>query len=308
MDCPWAKNSEKSVMNQKKRIFALGFFDGVHLGHQALLERCCQMAWEMGCQAAAITFDRHPQSLFAPTPGLLNTLPDRKQLLADFGAEYIRVLPVTAQVMATPWEDFLDLLRADGAVGFVCGYDFRFGHQGRGDAAGLQGYCRRNGLACAIVPRCVADGERISSTRIRGLIEAGEMESAVRLLGHSHILSGAVIPGKQIGRQIGVPTANLPLPEGLAVPRFGVYACKARTDGKVYRAVTNVGTRPTVSGQGITVEPWLLGYHGDLYGKELTLEFCSFLRPEKKFPSLDALQAQIRRDAAQTEQFFAGKV
>ena len=143
-------------------------------------------------------------------------------------------------------------------------------------------------------------GEKISSTRIRTLLEQGDLDGANRLLGHPHILSGKVIRGQQLGRTIGIPTANLQLPDELVKPAFGVYACRAWVNGNHYVAVTNIGTRPTVDGQGVTVEPWILDFDGDLYGKEITLEFHKFLRPEQKFADLDELKAQIQKDAAET--------
>ena len=195
----------------------------------------------------------------------------------------------------------MEQLLAAGAAGFVCGDDFRFGHKGEGDTEKLQAFCRERGLPCIIVPEQTLEGVRISSTAIRRLLENGETEKAVAFLGHPHILSGTVIPGKQLGRTIGIPTANLALPEGLVIPKFGVYACKVWVKGETYRAVTNIGSRPTVNGTGITVEPWLLDFDGDLYGKTITLEFHKFLRPEQKFPSLDALKQQISRDAEQVK-------
>ena len=130
------------------------------------------------------------------------------------------------------------------------------------------------------------------------------MERATRYLGHPHVLTGQVVSGKQLGRTIGIPTANLTLPEGVICPRFGVYACKAIVAGKTYLAVTNIGNRPTVGGRRVTVEPWLLDFEGDLYGKTLTLSFFRFLRPEKKFPDLDALKEEIQKNAAETRKFF----
>ena len=149
------------------------------------------------------------------------------------------------------------------------------------------------------------DGVRISSTHIRELLEAGETEEANRFLGHPHILSGTVVPGRQLGRTIGIPTANLLLPEGVVCPRFGVYACKAIVDGREYPAVTNVGVRPTVSGEGVTVEPWLLDFEGDLYGQTVRVEFYKRLRDEIRFDSLEALKDQIHRDAEATRAYFA---
>ena len=292
-------------MNKEKRIFALGFFDGVHLGHQALLTQGLSLAKAHGLQPAAITFDRHPQSLFTQTPPpQINTAADRALLLKRFGIAQVITLPVTREVMSTPWETFLDRLVAEGGAGFVCGEDFRFGHRGEGDAEKLKAYCRAKNLPCAVLPDQTLDGTRISSTHIRGLVESGQMETACQFLGHPHILTGTVVTGQQLGRKIGIPTANLVINQGVLVPKFGVYACKILTETGEFMAVTNVGTRPTVEGQGVTVEPWILDFSGDLYGQTVTLEFYSFLRPEKKYPTLAALQAEICKNAEEVRNFF----
>ena len=291
-------------MNEKK-IYALGFFDGVHLGHQALIAQCRYLARQLDAVPAAITFDSHPQSLFVPAPpALINTKEDRVRLLNRCGIRSVRQIPVTKENMSTPWQDFLEALLEDGAVGFVCGDDFRFGCRGEGDAQKLQRFCLENNLPCIIVPEQQRQGLRISSTHIRRLIEQGDMAGAAEFLGHPHILSGQVMPGRQLGRTIGIPTANLHLAEGTVCPRFGVYACRADIAGEHYLAVTNVGVRPTVSGQGVTVEPWILDFVGDLYGREITLEFHHFLRPEQKFDSLEELKAEICRNAEQTKELL----
>ena len=288
-------------MRTEKRIFALGFFDGVHLGHQALLKECVRLADQLAVQTAAITFDRHPRALFDPAPpALINTVEDRQYWLRHYGIEHIRVYPTTKEVMSTPWADFLEELIQQGAAGFVCGADFRFGHRGEGDAQKLQSFCAQRDLPCIVVPDQELDGARISSTRIRLLLEQGDVERATALLGHPHMLSGTVMAGRQLGRTIGIPTANLWIPEGVLTPRFGVYACTAETEAGTWLAVTNVGTRPTVGGHRVTVEPWLLDFSGDLYGKPLRLRFYQFLRPERKFDSLEALQQEIHRNAEQT--------
>jgi len=292
-------------MRNEKRIYALGFFDGVHLGHQALLKACCALAAQLDCGTAAITFDEHPQSLFSENPpALLSTAHDRQRLLKDCGIDLIHSLPVSKKVMSTSWELFLEQLLQQGAVGFVCGDDFRFGSCGEGNADKLRAFCTQRDLPCVIVPEQLLNGKRISSSLIRSLIEAGDMESATRYLGHPHILTGLVLHGQKLGRTLGVPTANLQIPEGITVPKFGVYACRALIGGSRYPAVANVGTRPTVSGSGITVEPWILDFEGNLYGQTLQLEFFRFLRPEIKFSDLDALKQQIHRDAEQTRRYF----
>lgn len=292
-------------MKNEKRVFALGFFDGVHIGHQALLKECCALAAQLGCETAAITFDAHPQTLFSDhAPALISTTHDRKQLLHQYGIASVHCFPVSREVMSTPWQDFLEHLEAQGAVGFVCGDDFHFGYRGEGNARKLRSFCAERAVPCVIVPEQTLKGQRISSTLIRRLIEGGDMESATKFLGHPHILSGSVRHGQKLGRKLGVPTANLVIPAGVTVPKFGVYACRAVIDGKRFPAVANVGTRPTVSGSGITVEPWILDFEGDLYGKGLRLEFYRFLRPEMKFADLAALQQQIHEDAAATRRYF----
>ena len=292
-------------MKNENQIFALGFFDGVHLGHQALLRRCCALAAQQGCETAAITFDDHPMRLFSDrNPPLITTVHDRQLLLRHYGIQTIRCFPVTEEVMSTPWEAFLEQLCRQGAAGFVCGDDFRFGHRGEGDAERLQQYCARHNLPCAVIPEQTHSGIRISSTQIRTLIEDGRMESAANLLGHPHILTGTVHHGRQLGRKLGIPTANLWIPAGIVVPKFGVYACRVVIGERTYPAVANVGVRPTVSGSGITVEPWILDFQGDLYGEEIRLEFYRFLRPEMKFDALSELQAQIHRDAEQVRCYF----
>jgi riboflavin kinase/FMN adenylyltransferase len=290
------------VMN---KIFALGFFDGVHLGHQALLKECCHVAAQLSAKPCAITFQQHPQSLFSENPPkLINTHADRQELLKQFGMEAIFSYPVTKAIMGMPWESFLEELLNAGAVGFVCGRDFRFGNRGEGNAEKLERFCQAKNLTCRIVGDEMLDGLRVSSTHIRSLLEAGEMEQAVRFLGHPHVLTGQVVTGRKIGRTIGVPTANLSIPKDVVRLRHGVYACKATVDGQTFLAVTNVGSRPTVGGHVVTVEPWLLDFKGDLYGKELSLQFFAFLRPERKFDSLEELKAEIQKNAKQTREFF----
>ena len=265
----------------------------------------CGAPGKLDCAAAAETFDRHPRALFtADPPPLISTAASRRLLLNRYGVTHVKQYPVVPEVMGMPWQDFLAELLAEGAVGFVCGDDFHFGSRGEGNIHRLVEFCEERNLPCVIVPEQTLEGKRVSSTYIRRQIECGDMETAKRFLGHPHIVSGVVVPGKQLGRTLGIPTANIRLEEGLVVPKFGVYACRVHVDGKDYAAVTNVGTRPTVNGLGITVEPWILDFDGNLYGQEITLEFHRFLRPETRFDGLDALKAQINRDALETRAYF----
>ena len=296
-------------MKNEKTIYALGFFDGVHLGHQALLAACRSLAEETGMTPGVVTFAGHPDTLLTGiTPPFLNTLEDRERLLSRYGMKTIVVLPFDEKLMHMPWQEFFRLLREDhGAAGLVCGSDFRFGYRGEGTAEKLASACQAAGIPCAVVPQQTLEGVRVSSTHIRALIENGEMEAAVKFLGHPHILTGVVQKGATLGRKMGTPTANLAILEGQIVPKFGVYACRIATEQGDFLAVTNVGTRPTVEGQGVTVEPWILDFQGDLYEKAVTLSFYAFLRPEKKFPSLGDLQAEIQKNAQQTREFFNKK-
>ena len=290
-----------------KTIYALGFFDGVHIGHAALLRECRRLAAEYHCAAGVVTFDAHPDTLVLhQTPVLINSSRDRELLLREqFHMDTVVTLPFDEKLRSMHWEAFAELLRdSHCAAGFVCGEDFRFGYQGRGNARLLERYCAKREIPCAVVPEQTLDGIRVSSTYIRSQIEAGDMATAVRFLGHPHILRGTVVHGHKLGRRLGFPTANLRLIPGLAVPRFGVYACRCLIEGKAYPAVTNIGTRPTVEGQSVTVEPWILDYEGDLYGREITLEFYYFIRPEKKFPSLEELKAEILRNAEETRKYL----
>lgn len=290
-----------------KTICALGFFDGVHIGHAALLAACRALAEENRMSPGVVTFSAHPDTLvLGKTPALINSSRDREWLLKEkFHMQTVVTLPFDDRMRTMPWKDFLAMLREKyGAAGFVCGEDFRFGYMGRGSASALKAYCAEENIPGAVVPEQIMDDVRVSSTYIRRQIETGDMKTAVRFLGHPHILTGTVVHGHALGRRLGFPTANLRLPQGLVVPKFGVYACACLVDGKRYPAVTNIGTRPTVEGQGITVEPWILDYEGNLYDREITLEFYCFIRPERKFPTLDALREEIFRNARETREYL----
>ena len=283
-------------------IYALGFFDGVHLGHQALLKAVKDLSGSAG--KGVITFAAHPDTLvFGQTPKLINTPQDRVRLLKSFGMERVVTLPFDRKMCTTSWLAFLEELRRNyGAAGFVCGEDFRFGSGGEGTAELLRDYCGREGLPCAVVPEQIVEGTRVSSTVIREQLIRGEMARAVHFLGHPYLLTGQVVHGKQLGRTLGIPTANLLLPPELATPRFGVYGGLALVEGDWYPAVTNIGVRPTVSGTGITVEPWILDYSGDLYDRTICLELTDFVRPERKFGSLEELKDEIHRNAETTRE------
>ncbi len=290
-----------------ERIIALGFFDGVHRGHGQLLAQCRKMADTHHCKAAAVTFSNHPDGLvFGKSPELINSDADRALLMQrKYGIDEILMLPFDEKMMNMPWRDFFDMLcREYGAAGVVCGHDFCFGARGEGNARSLQQVCSEIGIPCVVIPEQKHDGITISSTYIRGLLQAGNVEQAAEFLGHYHMMSGRVISGRKLGRTLGIPTANIAPKEGLVELRHGVYACRVHLEGGYYMAVTNVGNRPTVNGHHVTIEPWILDFDGDLYGKDLRLSFHRFLRPEQKFASLDELKAAIGADAIKTRDYF----
>ncbi len=289
-------------------VLALGFFDGVHLGHGALLRRTRELADRLGVAAAVLTFDTHPDTLVygAPVP-LLNTPTEREAILRElYGIDRVFFLHFDRETMAQPWRDFAQktVLGECRAVHTVCGADFRFGARGEGTPQKLAEFCRAAGVGCDCIGQVRLEGEVVSSTLIRKLVAEGDISRAARFLGHPHFFSGTVVHGRGLGRTLGIPTANLALPEGILAPRFGVYASRVRIGNARYPAVTNVGIRPTVAGSVPTVEPWILDFEGDLYGREISVEFCEFLRPERKFDTLEALREEILRNAAQTREIL----
>ena len=228
-------------------VLALGFFDGVHRGHAALLRQAVLVSEREGIPSAVMTFDTHPDTLVRGEPvELINSAPDRAWLIRHyFHIDRVEFFRFTEDTMRTPWRTFLDTIRSElGAVHFVVGYDFRFGWRGEGTAALLRDYCRENALGCDIIDPVVIDGITVSSTYIRGLLKAGNMREAERFMGHPHILSDMVRHGRALGRKLGAPTVNMRFAPGVLIPRYGVYAAKAHLREGVFSAVTNIGVRP----------------------------------------------------------------
>lgn len=296
------------------RVIALGFFDGVHLGHAALLRLTRRRADEMGIPAAVLTFDTHPDTLVyhQPVP-LINTLEDRKYLMEEkFSMDEVILAHFDRAMMEMPWEAFVEdyLLGELGAKHVVCGHDFSFGYRGQGTPDKLRRLCAQRGVGVNVVDKVSLGGITVSSTHIRQLIRQGDMEAAAQMLGHRHFLSGEVLHGKELGRRLGFPTANLALPEGLIAPAYGVYATLVTLpDGSAHPAVTNVGVRPTVHDQlGRLVEAWILDCTAELYGETIRVEFFTRLRGEKKFDSLEALREEVLRNAAETRAFFQNRL
>jgi len=296
---------------KSKRVIALGFFDGVHRGHGALLRTVANTAKKLGVTAAAFTFDRHPTTVITGhTVPMISNVDDRIWLMRRYyGIDEVIVASFDA-MQKMDWLDFIRqyLVEELGAVHVVAGHDFHFGYMGKGNPERLKTMCQELGIGCDIIGKVEQDGITISSTYIRNLIAQGEMDRATEFLGHPHVLTDRVAHGRRIGSsKLGFPTVNLHICPPVIVPAHGVYATRVWFDGSYHQAVTNVGVRPTLhdSDGQVTVEGFILDFDGDLYGKKLRMEFFHRLRGEQRFPSMQALSDEIRRNADQTRDYFA---
>ena len=294
----------------KPSVIALGFFDGVHRGHAALLQRAAQRARELGVESAVFTFNRPPKEVVTGQKvHLINSTDDRRDLMERlYGIDRVIFAPFDDNMMHCSWQDFLNelLIRENGAVHLVAGHDYHFGYKNEGNPQLLQEACAKLGIGCDIIPKVEIDGITVSSTYIRTLVAAGDVERAAGFLGHRHCLSQTVRHGQHFGRTIGIPTVNLTVPEGVLIPCHGVYITRVYLpDGRSFPGVTNVGVRPTVSNNGqVTVETFLLDFDGDLYDQRIRLEFFRYLRVEQRFDSADALKNQIHCDIAAARAYF----
>jgi riboflavin kinase/FMN adenylyltransferase len=279
-------------------VVALGVFDGIHLGHRAILGTAVARGKARGAQVVACTFDRHPMEVLQPAraPVPLTTLAERLDLIAETGVDVSLVLAFTPDLAAIEPEIFVK----DVVVGrlhaqeVVVGYNHTFGRGARGDAALLCSVGAPIGLVTHVVPPLLVDDVPVSSSEIRTALKEGDVRRAARYLGRPYSVAGTVTRGAGRGRTLGFPTANLDPERPLLVPT-GVYACRAE-DGGLHRAVVNVGVRPTFGDNALAVEAFLMDFAGDLYGHALRLHFVGRLRGEQKFESVDELRAQITRD------------
>lgn len=288
-----------------KALVTLGTFDGVHRGHQRLIGRLLAQAKRWRLRPLAVVFDRPPRFFFHPelATSLLTTPEERRELLLGMGVKEVRVLRFSRNLAHVPHTRFFEdyVLRRCRAGGLLVGPDFAFGRGRKGDIAWLTNACDVLGLKFSVLGVVRAGGHKVGSSRIRQLLQEGEAAEAARLLGRPHSARGLVVRGDGLGRKLGVPTANLQVPESKLVPP-GVFKVRVSSaDGGPSLGgrlgACNVGVRPTVGGVGERrVEVHVLGFKGSLYGRRLKLEFLRRIRPERRFPSLDALREQLRRD------------
>jgi riboflavin kinase/FMN adenylyltransferase len=293
-------------------VVALGNFDGVHLGHQALIAEAKRIAAATNKPLAVVVFEPYPREFFRPKdePFRLTPLPAKARLLAALGADFTIVVPFDAEMAAMAAQDFvLDVLKGALAVSHVVvGRDFQFGKGRGGDTAVLAYMGEMEGFGVTVFTPLPADGDsKISSSDIRTALKAGRPEEAARLLGHWWSVEGVVARGDQRGRELGFPTANLKLDERTLNPAFGVYAVRARIAGeeRAYDGAANFGLRPMFELPAPLLEVHLFDFSGDLYGREMTVEFIAYLRGEEKFANPDALKAQMAADCTGARRILA---
>jgi len=280
---------------------ALGTFDGVHLGHRAILGTALTRAREVGIEAVACTFDPHPMEVLQPdrAPRPITPLDERLQLIGETGVDAVVVLAFTRELAAVEPEAFVKdvLLDRLHAREIVVGYNHSFGRGARGDARLLEALAGRLGFLAHVVPPMTVDGEAVSSTGIRAALQRGDVAGAARGLGRPYAIRGTVTSGAGRGRTLGFPTANIAPDRPLLVAR-GVYRGLVVVEGRGHAAVVNVGVRPTFGETALAVEAHLLDFAGDLYGRGVRLDFLERLRDEMRFASVEDLKAQVARDIA----------
>lgn len=289
-------------------VLAIGNFDGVHLGHAALVKRLAQVAEAFDLAPMVLTFEPHPREFFAPdsAPARLTTLREKLELLGECGARQAMICPFNAAFAALSADEFIEQVLVRGCLvrHLIIGDDFRFGRGRAGDFGLLQDAGRRFGFAVEAMGSVTADGERVSSSAVRRALLAGDMEHAARLLGRPYIIDGQVSHGQKLGRQIGFATANLRIKHN-PLPMTGVFAVEVSGLGdKPLAGVANLGVRPTVGGTKPLLEVHLFDFDRDIYGAHISVRFVHKLRDEQRFPNIDALKAQIAADAAAARAFF----
>ena len=289
---------------RSKSVLALGMFDGVHVGHQALVRQAAQAARALGAQTVAFTFTDAPGKLLHLPVTSLSTPDQRTRWLKAAGADRVDMVDFTQAFADLSPEAFLDYLqdRYDVAA-LAAGFNYTFGKYGAGTAETLKKLGEKRGFQVLIAEPVLVGDEPVSSTRIRVLVTEGRMEEARTLLGRPYTLTGSVVSARRIGHALGYPTANLAAGDQL-LPTDGVYATYALTNGAAYPAVTNVGRNPTVAGKRRTVETYILNEELSLYGTELSVGFLARLREERTFPSLEALSEQIGQDVQAAKKLF----
>lgn len=283
-------------------VVTSGTFDGVHLGHQKILHRIREIARSINGETVLITFWPHPRLVLYPEEHnlrLLSTFEEKAKLLRQAGIDHLITIPFTKEFSQLTSKEFIESVLVDSirTKKLVIGYDHRFGKNREGSFEYLKAHHEEYGFDLEEISRQDVEDIGVSSTKIRHSLETGDIATAVNYLGRPYELNGLVIKGQQIGRSIGFPTANIHIPNDYKlIPKDGVYAVEALVNGALYKAMLNIGNRPTVNGTQKTVEANLFDFQGDLYDKQITIYLKAFLRDERKFDGLDALKEQLFLD------------
>jgi riboflavin kinase/FMN adenylyltransferase len=286
----------------KNAVVTSGTFDGVHLGHQKILNRLREIATELSGETVLITYWPHPRLVLYPNEHklrLLSTFEEKSKLLHQFGIDHLISIPFTKEFSQMSSEEFIRkvLVEKLQTKKLVIGYDHRFGKNREGSFEYLKANSLEFGFDLEEISRQDVEEIGVSSTKIRQALESGDVKTAASYLGRPYELNGLVIKGQQIGRSIGFPTANIHIPNDYKlIPKDGVYAVKVQVEGTFFKGMLNIGNRPTVDGSKKTVEANLFSFEGDLYNKQVTVHFYEFLRDERKFENLDALKNQLLKD------------
>lgn len=289
-------------------VVALGCFDGVHIGHQKVIGLAREQADRLGAPLAVFTFSEPVKNFFVPdgTP-LLCSEEEKLKLLEEPGVDIAVCVPCSEEILSMRAEDFVNeiLLRRLHAVHAVCGYNYTFGKNASGNAELLTELCEKSGVGVSIAPCLEYKGSAVSSSAIRQALALGNVECAAELLGRPFSVSAKVINGQHLARRLGFPTVNTVPDPRLALPSNGVYATEIVFDGKTEYGITNVGVRPTVGTDILCAETHIFDFEGDMYGKTVTVKFLHFLRNEIKFPSIEAMACQIKKDIEQAKNLHA---
>ena len=286
---------------------ALGNFDGVHKGHQALISACVSSAKEQGISSVVFTFLNHPLNEIAGKCVVrsIMTLKEKAEAVEALGADIMVAVPFNEEIRKSSPEEFVRSVLVDSlsAKQAFCGFNYSFGYKGEGDPARLTELGHKYGFAVSVMDEFDIDGKAVSSTRIRESLAAGDVESFEKLSGRRYCISGKVIPGEHFGRKMGFPTVNLSLNHDMALPANGVYITYIYVNGDQFRSVTNVGNKPSVGMFAKNAETHIFDFSGDLYGEDIKVEFVKMMRPEMKFGSLDDLSRQIEKDCMEAKLF-----
>ena len=300
-------NSLEEIKNVEACCVALGNFDGVHVGHQALISRAVEKARKLGLKSGVFTFSTHPKNLIPGQKPVKNIIyqEEKAALLEKLGVDYLFNIEFTKEIMRTPPEDYIRMFLVEkfNAKEVFCGFNYRYGFKAAGDGNLLRACGIKYGFNVNQIEPVIIDGDVVSSTLIRGLIMAGEMDECEKYLGRNYDIGGEVVVGNRLGKTIGFPTSNIMLDESMVLPPNGVYVTYCLYNGIKYPSITNVGVKPTIGEFKKNMETHIFNFDKELYGKHIKIEFLKKTRDEVKFRSVEELSAQIEKDCNQAREY-----